>query len=281
MAGTTPKARAIGAELRRAREDAGLSARQLAIKLGVAHTTVGRWESGERGPRPTDVATVLTALGASNELREELVELSRDSDGRHWVASGLPEQQRQLAALLELERDANRIVNVSPLLIPGLLQTSGYARAIIGAGGVPAEQVETRVAVRIGRRDVIMRRNPAALLAIIDETALRRNVGGPAVMVDQLEALDEASRWGNVEVRIVPVDAGWHPALEGPFVLIELPDRTPVVQIENRRSALFFHEQVDVEAYQQAIKAVLNVALSPADSQGLIADVLKQLETTP
>ncbi|MCU1686093.1 MAG: helix-turn-helix protein [Amycolatopsis sp.] len=281
MAGTTPKARAIGAELRRAREDAGLSARQLAIKLGVAHTTVGRWESGERGPRPTDVATVLTALGASNALREELVELSRDSDGRHWVASGLPEQQRQLAALLELERDANRIVNVSPLLIPGLLQTSGYARAIIGAGGVPADQVETRVAVRIGRRDVIMRRNPAVLLAIIDESALRRNVGGPAVMVDQLRALDEASRWGNVEVRIVPVDAGWHPALEGPFVLIELADRSPVVQIENRRSALFFHEPVDVEAYQQAIKSVLNVALSPADSRGLIADVVKQLETTP
>ncbi|WP_442785229.1 DUF5753 domain-containing protein [Amycolatopsis sp. H20-H5] len=107
---------------------------------------------------------------------------------------------------------------MSPLLIPGLLQTSGYARSIIGAGGVPASEIETRVAVRVGRRDVIMRRErPAELLAIIDETALRRGIGSSAVMADQLRAVDEASRRGNVEVRAVPVSAGWHPALEGPF----------------------------------------------------------------
>jgi transcriptional regulator with XRE-family HTH domain len=281
MAGTTPKARAIGAELRRAREDAGLSARQLAIKLGVAHTTVGRWESGERGPRPTDVATVLTALGASNALREELVELSRDSDGRHWVASGLPEQQRALAALLELERDANRIVTISPLLVPGLLQTSGYARAIMIAAKVDPVEIETRVAVRLGRRDVITRRQrPVRFLAVVDETALHRNIGGRAVMLDQLRALDEASRWGNVELRIVPVDSGWHPALEGPFVFIEFADRPPVVQVENRRSALFFHEPMDVETYQQAIDRVIDVTMSPADTRGQIAAVIDELERT-
>jgi transcriptional regulator with XRE-family HTH domain len=278
MPGATPKSRAIGAELRRAREDSGLSGRQLAIKLGVAHTTVGRWESGERGPRPTDVATVLAALGASNELREELVELSRDSDGRHWVASGLPEQQRQLAALLELERDATRIVNVSPLIIPGLLQTADYARAIMTAADVPSCEIETRVAVRVGRRDVIMRRRPVELLAIVDESALRRNIGGPVVMADQLRALDEASRWGNVDVRIVPVSVAWHPALEGPFLIIESAGREPVVQIENRRSALFFHEPSDVEIYLQAIEKVLGVAMSPGDSQGLIAAVIEELE---
>lgn len=280
MAGTTPRARAVGAELRRAREDAGLSARTLAARIGVAHTTIGRWESGERNPRPIDVATVLGALGTDPDLREELVELARDSDGRHWVASGLPEQQRQLAALLELERDAARIVNVSPLIIPGLLQTSAYARAIIGAGGVPASDVETRVAVRIGRRDAITRRErPAKLLALFDETALGRNIGGPAVMAEQLRALDEASRWGNVTVRAIPESAGWHPALEGPFVLLEFADRTPVVQIENRRSALFFHQPADVEAYQLAIDRVQDVAMSPEETRTLIAEVLGNLET--
>ncbi|MEV4602234.1 helix-turn-helix transcriptional regulator [Amycolatopsis sp. NPDC049253] len=280
MAGTSPRARAIGAELRRAREDAGLSARTLAARIGVAHTTVGRWESGERSPRPTDVATVLGALGTDHELREELVELSRNTDGRHWVASGLPEQQRQLAALLELERDATRIVNVSPLLIPGLLQTSGYARAIIGAGGVPAGEIETRVAVRIGRRDVIMRRErPAELLALVDESALRRNIGGPAVMAEQLRALDEASCWSNVTLRAIPESAGWHPALEGPFDVLEFVDRTPVVQIENRRSALFFHESVDVEAYRLATDRVQDIAMSPDETRAFIADVLGNLET--
>lgn len=280
MAGTTPRARAIGAELRRAREDAGLSARTLATRLGIAHTTIGRWESGERSPRPTDVAAVLGALGVDHEVREELIELSRNSDGRHWVASGLPEQKRQLAALLELERDAARIVNVSPLLVPGLLQSSGYARAIIGGGGVPSVEVETRVAVRIGRRDVIMRRErPAELLALVDETALNRNIGGPSVMADQLRSLEEASHWANVTLRAIPESAGWHPALEGPFVLLEFADRTSVVQIENRRSALFFHEPVDVEAYQLAIDRVQDIAMSPAETRALIADVLGNLET--
>lgn len=277
MGGTTPKARAIGAELKRAREDAGLSARQLAEKLGKAHTTISRWESGERSPRPTDVAAVLAALGADNNLREELVELARDTDGRHWLASGLPEQQRQLAALLELERDAIRIVNVSPLLIPGLLQTGCYARAIIGAGGVPPGEVETRVAVRVGRRDVITRSSPASLLALFDETALRRNIGGREVMLEQLRALKELSGRNNVELRAVPVSAGWHPALEGPFVLIEFADRNPVVQIENRRSALFFHEPIDVEAYQQAVDRVLDVARSATATAELIDETMKEI----
>jgi Domain of unknown function (DUF5753) len=193
----------------------------------------------------------------------------------------LPEQQRQLAALLDLERDANRIVNVSPLLIPGLLQTSGYARAIMIGAKVHPVEIETRVAVRLGRRDVITRRqDPARFLAVIDETALRRNIGGPAVMLDQLRALDEASRWANVDLRIMPVGSDWHPALEGPFVLIEFADRPTVVQVENRRSALFFHEPMDVEIYQQAVDRVTEVTMSPADARGHIASVIDELEKT-
>lgn len=280
MAGTTPKARAIGVELRRAREDAGLSARQLAAQLDKSHTTIGRWETGERAPRPVDVAAVLGALGADNKVREELVELARNTNGPHWVASGLPEQQRQLAALLEIERDATRIVDVSAALIPGMLQTSGYARAIIGAGGVPDDEVETRVAIRVGRRDAVARPNPTKLLAIIDESALHRMIGGARVMAEQLRSLLKDAELSNVELRVVPMGAGWHPALEGPFLLVELADRSPVVQVENRRSALFFHEHDDVEAYRQAVATVLEVAMSPTDSQGLIAEVANEMEAT-
>jgi transcriptional regulator with XRE-family HTH domain len=281
MGGTTPKAQAIGAELRRAREDAGISARQLAQMLGKSHTTIGRWEAGDRGIRPTDVSAVLAALGADNELREELVELARDSNGRHWLAADLPEQQRQLAAILEFERDATRIVNVSQLLIPGLLQTSSYARAIIGAGGVPAEEVETRVAVRVGRREAITRRDPAQMLAVIDESALYRVIGGREVMRDQLRSLQEAAGRPNVDLRVVPMETDWHPALEGPFAMIEFPNRTPVVHIENRRSGQFFHEPDDVDAYRVAVDRVLEMAMSPTTTTGLIAEVIDKMETAP
>ncbi|MBA8826254.1 transcriptional regulator with XRE-family HTH domain [Saccharopolyspora lacisalsi] len=280
MVGTTPKARAVGVELRRAREDAGLSARQLAVKLGKSHTTIGRWESGERAPRPVDVAAVLGALGVDGDTREELVELARNTDGPHWIASGLPEQQRQLATLLEIERDATRIVDVSAALLPGMLQTSGYARAIIGAGGVPADEVEPRVAIRVGRRDALLRQNPTDLRAIIDESALHRMIGGPVVMVEQLRSLLADAELPNVELRVVPMGAGWHPALEGPFLLVEFTNQPPVIQVENRRSALFFHEPDDVGAYQQAVDTVIEATMTPTDSRELIARVINEMETT-
>lgn len=281
MAGTTPKLQAIGAELKRARKNAGLSARQLAEKLGKSHTTIGRWEAGDRGIRPTDVSAVLAALGADNALREELVELAHDSNGRHWVASNMPEQQRQLAAVLEFERDASRIVCVSQLLIPGLLQTRSYARAIIGAGGVPAMEVETRVAVRVGRRDVLEGKAAAQLLAVIDESALYRQIGGREVMAEQLRSLLEAAERPNVDLRVIPMEMDWHPGLEGPFALMEFPSRTPVVHVENRRSGQFFHEPDDVDAYRVGVDRVLDVAMSPTTTKGLIAEAIDKMETAP
>ncbi|KAA5829202.1 helix-turn-helix domain-containing protein [Saccharopolyspora hirsuta] len=280
MAGTTPKAVAIGSELRRAREDAGLSARQLADKLGLSHTTIGRWEKGERSPRPVDVATVLSALGADNALREELVELARDTDGSHWVATSLPEQQRQTAALLELERDATAITDVSAMLIPGLLQTGNYARAIMIAGGVPDADIETRVAVRLGRRDVITRTSrPASLSAFVDESALYRLIGGPQVMHEQLQWLLHVMEWPTVNLRVVPMSVSWHPGLEGAFVIVERGEGSaPAVQLETRRSSLFLHETADVATYQEAAAKVEEVAMSPEATSELIAEVINRLD---
>lgn len=280
MAGTTPKAVAIGAELKRVREDAGLSARQLAEQLDLSHTTIGRWEQGKRSPRPVDVATVLSALGADNTLREELIELARDTDGSHWVASSLPEQQRQLAALLEFERDAAVITDVSAMLIPGLLQTSAYARAIMIGAEIPSNEIETRVAVRMGRRDVISRpTNPATLQAFIDESALYRMIGGPEVMGEQLRWLQHVATWPTVDLRVVPLNTDWHPGMEGAFVLVERAgEDAPVVQLETRRSALFLHESTDVVAYQQAAKSVGEVAISPEATSELVADAIKRMD---
>ncbi|MBB5921688.1 transcriptional regulator with XRE-family HTH domain [Actinoalloteichus hoggarensis] len=277
----TPKAVAIGRELRRARENTGLSARALSLKMGLAAATVGRWESGTRTPRPVDVSAVLAVLGVDESEREELVEMARDAGGRRWVATGLPEQARALTALLESERDAVEIVSMSPLLIPGLLQTSDYARSIIGAGGVPDNEVEMRVRVRLGRREILTRQDrPTELLAIIGEGALRRLVGGPTVLSEQLHALRRDAALPNVHIHVVPFTAGWSPDLEGLFdVLIFNDARDPIVHTENRRSSLFFHEPEDVEAYRTAVDIVMDAALSPEQSTGLITKIINGMES--
>lgn len=278
MAGTTPKARALGAELRKARERAGLGLRQLAAQLGTSHATVSRWETGARSPKPEDVAAYLAKVDASAELRAELVDLARDPDGSHWLSVGMPDQHRQLAALLEIERETTKITAVSPLLVPGLLQTGDYARAIMTVGEVPDDEIDMRVAVRLGRRDAIMRKNAAELRAFIGESVLHQLIGGPSVMADQFRALLKFSEMPNVELRIIPMRTEWHPGLEGPFSLDEFDDRTPVVHLENRVSALFLHEPEEVGAYLRAVDKIAEVAMSQEQSVELIGDAVTRTE---
>ncbi|MGH3493472.1 MAG: helix-turn-helix domain-containing protein [Sciscionella sp.] len=275
MVGTTgtPKARTLGAELRDARNHAGVGVRELARRLGVSHTALSRYESGQRVPAPEDVASILTALGINGERRQEMVELSRNPGGSHWLAIGMPERERQLGALLEFELEATSITDVSPLLIPGLLQTADYARAIMIAADVPSREVETRVAVRIGRREALTRARPAHLLALISEASLRHSIGGPQVMAAQLRYLATMAQLPAVTLRVIPSDCGWHPGLEGPFVLVEFEKAAPIVHLENRRSGLFLHEAADTAAYRAAADKVAAAAMSPADSSRLIEKI--------
>lgn len=271
----TTKARHIGAELRKAREATGLSMRRLAGQLGMDHTLLSRYESGQRHPQASDVATILTALGVNGEVRQALVDLAAQEDGSVWLGIGMPARQQQLEALLEFERTATRIVDVSPLLIPGLLQTGDYVRALMTTGGVPSSEIETRVSSRIGRRDTLARRSPAHLDAYIGEAALHQTIGGPDVMREQLEHLLAMSQQDNVAVQVIPLDCEWNPALEGPFVYVEFETATPIVHLENRRSGLFLHEPKDVDAYREAVDRVHQTAMSPAESTELIAKIVK------
>jgi transcriptional regulator with XRE-family HTH domain len=280
----TPKARALGAALREAREGTGRTLRQLAAELGRDHTLLSRWENGQRVPKSTDVAQVLTVLGVIGDRYDEIVEMAEGTDASLWVAITLPEQRQHQTALLDFEDSAAPITTVSPLLIPGLAQDDGYVRAIMSAGGVPADEVATRVAVRIGRQAVITRRNPAHLVAVIGEAALRHVIGNKQVMVDQLEHLLKVSELPNVDLRVMDYMSGWQPALEGPFTLIDPradDERAtiPVVQIENRRSGLFLHEPEDVDVYRQAADAMLRSVMSPAQSVELITEVITEMRT--
>lgn len=269
---------ALGSALREVREAAGQSLRGVASQLGRDPSVLSRWEKGERLPSVTDVAQMLTLLEVSGDRYDEIVGMAQGADQPRWRAVSLPPQPQQLNALLEFERHARTIIEAAPLLIPGLLQTTSYIRAIMTAGGVPDGDVETRVAVRIGRREVITRRHPAQVVALVGEAALRQRIGSDEVMLNQLRYLLTVSEWPNVDLRAVPLSSGWHPALEGPFTLIEPPDgEAPVVQLENRKSAFFLGDQDDVDAYRRAAEWVRDTAMSPERTSEFVADIANGL----
>lgn len=272
------RAAALGAELKRARRVRGVTQAQLAEAIQVTRPTVSRYEDGTRFPDLDMVFRICEALNLDDDAAADLVERVREGDRGPWLAVTIHEQQRQLNELLAREREAVVIWNIAPLLVPGLLQTSDYARAIMVGAEVPEDQIETRVAVRVGRREALKRPKPVRLVALINEPVLRQMIGGPEVMAAQLRHLLDASKWPNVDLRIVPNTSDWHPGLEGPFVVDEFADGTAIVHLETRSSGLFLHEAMHVAPYRAAADKVLGVAMSAAESAALIAREAERIE---
>jgi transcriptional regulator with XRE-family HTH domain len=273
----TPRARALGRALREAREETGIKLRAFADVLGRDPGLLSRWETGERTPTSEQVAQILTKLDVKGDRFDEIIALARGAHSPRWLAVTIPEQRQQFAALLELEETATRVTIITPLLMPGLLQTNDYIRTIMIMGAPPGE-VSARLAARIGRKEVLVRPKPLHLFALVGEAALRQLVGSAEIMAGQLRYLLTMASWSNVDVRVIPFESGWHPGLEGPFVLLESKQWSPVVQLESRRSLLLLHEEADVVPYQDAAELVSNVALGPDESAGLISDYAERWE---
>lgn len=272
--------RELGAEIKMLREASGLTLRALADKLGTGFSNpkLSLWENGHRLPSVDDLTTVLDTLDASDEDRERILGMRRAvDDAPGQINAGAPTIGEQLAQLIAYERSASRVVDVAPLLVPGLLQTGEYARAIMG--DVP--DAETRVALRAGRRDILTRRSPVEFLALIDSEVLVRPVAPRDVMVDQLHHLLEMGSRPNVTIQLVPsTRPGWHPMLAGPFELIEFPKARPIVLLEHHRSSLFLWEERDVKSFLDASETIRQAAMTPAESAGVIEDIVNGMETT-
>jgi transcriptional regulator with XRE-family HTH domain len=286
----TPKAQALGAALRQAREDKQLLLRELAAMIQRDIGVVSRWETGDRTPKPEQVAQILTKLEVDGERYEEIMTLAYGTNESQWVATTLPEQRQQLAAFVDWEQRASRIVEVTPMMVPGLLQTSEYVRAIMTAAGVPAGEIALRVTTRVGRKEAITKKKPAELLVLLGQSALNQDIGGRHVMTGQLDHLLEMASRPNIELRIVPDHRGWHPGLEGAFTLIEAArpasgrraavKSASIAFVGTRRSVLMLHEDDDVTAYKRAIDRILAVSMKPDSSANFIADAKKRMERT-
>jgi transcriptional regulator with XRE-family HTH domain len=267
----------LGAELKTLRKQAGLTLRQVEARVGVSNAAVSYWEHGRRLPGNNDLRRLLEALDATDEDRERILSIrSSVEDAPGLITAGAPNIGEQLARLIAYESAAERIHDVSPLLIPGLLQIGSYARAIMG--DVP--DAKTRVTLRAGRRDVLIRRNPVELVAFIDTEVLVRPVAPADVMIEQLHHLLDMGRRPNITIQLVSsTRPGWNPMLAGPFELLEFPEAKPIVHLEHHRSSLFLWEERDVRSFLEASETIRQAAMTPADSAGVIEDIVNGMET--
>lgn len=284
MTRATHRARSLAAALRDVRTRAKVSVREVARRLSVHHTTVSRWETGAVVPSAEDVAAYLAVISVTGDERDRILALARASDESDWLISGPPGISPQLASVMDYERTASAITVWAPLVIPGLLQTSDYAAAIISrsSASISPGEVEARVMVRNARRDALTRLHPVQLHALVGLPALHGQIGGRAIMVSQLRHIADMAQRDNVTVQAYDLGGEWTPAHAGQFILYEFEeDLSPVVYLEHHRSGAFLVDEQDVVDYKAAAETIRREAMSPSETTELIASVIiPSMETT-
>jgi len=175
-----------------------------------------------------------------------------------------------------LEEDAVIISGFQSSVVHGLLQTGDYARAG-HEGAMPRlrpDQIEKQIEAKLTRQRILTRDNPPRLTVVLDEAALHRMVGGRQVMAAQLDKILVMSARPNIVVRVLSFEHGAHPALESNFTILELPNQTPgIVYVEGLMGATYLEQTKDLEGYNDIFNELQSIALSPADSADLIADL--------
>ncbi len=277
----TVRRRRLALELRRLREAARLTCEEVADHLECSASKISRVETGRVSVSPRDVRDMLELYGVPPQQRESLVQLARDSRQKGWWHAYSDTMQPQFVTYVGLESAASEIRIYEVSLIPELLQTEDYARAVIRSGMMnsPAEDVERRVALRMARQPAITRDDPPKVWAVLDEAALRRRVGGAGLMRLQLEHLLAQATLPNVAVQVIPFGGGAHPAMGRPFIILVFPERvdTDVVYLEDLTSALYLEDVAEVDRYNVFFNHLRASALSFDDSSALVASVLKEM----
>lgn len=275
--------------LRRLHKADGRSTDVIGTEVGVDGSTVARWlAGGKRKLRAHEIRGLCDAYGVDEDTKNQLVRLAQEAGSRgvtqrlSWFAT------YQFGMFLDLERDARRVVTFESTVVPGLLQTAGYARAVISAGapgaGLNEDDVNERVQLRLERQTVLRGERPAELLAILDEAVIRRPIADPDAMRAQLAHLLAASEWPNITIQVIPFSAGPHAAAAtGPFVLLSfnhLGDAPGEIAYgENPANALYMETQEETDRYRAVVLHLVGQALSPAASAALIAGAMEEHET--
>jgi transcriptional regulator with XRE-family HTH domain len=281
MLSPTVRRRRLALELRRLREAAKLTCEEVAEHLECSASKISRVETGRVSVSPRDVRDMLEFYGVPEDQRESLVQLARDSRQKGWWHAYSDTIQPQFAAYIGLESAASEIRVYEVSLIPSLLQTEDYARAVIGAGmmtGTP-DDINRSVQLRMARQPTLTRDDPPKLWAVLDEAALRRRVGGAGLMRLQLEHLLDMASLPNVAIQVIPFGGGAHPAMGRPFIVLVFPERIDpdVVYLEDLTRAMYLEDVDEVDRYNMFFNHLRATALSFEESAALIISVLKDM----
>jgi transcriptional regulator with XRE-family HTH domain len=279
MAGRSPKVRRrrLGLELRQLREAAEYTIEQVAARLEVSDSKISRIENGQVGATPRDVRDMAALYGVTGQRMENLMQLARETRERPWWHE-YSDLGLDYAAY---EAEASSILIYSPTILPGLLQTADYARAILRAirFDLPPERIERLVEFRMRRQGLLTDPNPPSLWAVIDEAVLCRMIGGPRVLHQQLKNLIETASLPNVTLQLLPFSGGAHAGLDGPFYIIRFlePTDRDMIYFEHTGREHYLDDPETIKLHLSLFDHIRAAALKPDDSIKRLIDRVDQL----
>lgn len=278
--GPSVRRRQLGAMLRQLRRDAGKERKDAAEWLGMTDPTMSKLELGKQAVKQSNLRALCQLYDVDAGTLDYLLRLAKEANERGWWAAyrdTLPEWARQLVSL---EADAADLWNYEAEFVPGLLQTPGYIEAINRAAqpNVTDEAIGRSVQLR-RERQAQLDGGPSQLHFYLNEAAVRRVVGGPQVMREQLEQLIAASKLEYLSVRVVPFSAGAHAAMMGSFVLMQFPgEESPAfAYVENERGAIYQEDPGDLERYTLILRLLEDKALPEAESRAVFEQSAENL----
>jgi transcriptional regulator with XRE-family HTH domain len=290
VTGSTVPRRQLGRHLRELRNRQRLTVKAAAENLEWSEAKIWRIETGQTAMRSLDVEQICRIYGAPGDLTQALMGLAKETKSKGWwhaYGDVIPEY---FDVYVGLEEAASQISSYEADLVPGLFQTEEYARTVIEAHnpGVDGDEIDRRVRLRIARQALVRRATaPPQLSVALNESILRRPVGGAEAMARQLNHLSETAELPNVSLRVVPFSVGMHDGLlTCPFVVLRFPlngdgqdSEPPTVYVDGFTGALYLDKPHEVERYTRAFESIWNASLDEARSKQFIhlaAEELRQ-----
>jgi transcriptional regulator with XRE-family HTH domain len=278
--GQTVRRRRLRSELRRVRETAGLTQDHVATAMDWSLSKVIRIENGAVGISTNDLKALLDLYGVTESTRiDDLVGLAQSARqrARAWWSGYRSVISQQYLTYIGYEAEAMAIRQFHAGVVPTLLQTEAYMRAVMRDAPltpIASDLVETLVKVRLSRQQHVLEQpSPPEITTVLDEAVLRRVIGRPHEMRDQLRHLLQLAKQPGFDIQVVPFNAGANPGINGPFTILEFPDaqEPEVVSIDGGPNAVLLHEdEADVTQYREVFARLRASCLSVADSLNLI-----------
>ncbi len=268
----TVRRRRLAARLRELRENANLTIDEVGDRLECSASKISRIETGHVGVTPRDVRDMLEVYGVDDDERDALVQLAREARKKGWWHAY---NEVFTGAFVGLESDASFLHTHQALLVPGLLQTEAYTRAVIRAirPDIGEADVDLRVRGRLSRQKLLTDEpNPPEYWAVLDQAVVERMVGGPEIMREQLKRLVELASLPHVTLQVVPFSAGAHAGMDGPFLILGFPEQADpdVVYVEYSTSGVYLEQPEDVHRYTLIFDHLRAAALKPDDTVELV-----------